>query len=183
MLDRIIIALFGMGSLSACTLSVPQVERLYESASAAFTKKSSQDDDNIWTAETNAQGRVVSLYQRDGMFVFVSEEQDFIAFDGWVVRSVSGFGLPSTKDIIDENGLRTFVSRGGSTGGSVKCGAWRPDQTDVTLYWRQTCAQLSEDNVITVDATGNVVSIRQVIGSQGEELVLKRVSWQKRGGL
>ena len=182
MLIRIIIVLFGMSLLGACALSVPQVEWLYKSASAAFTHEPSQGDDNIWTAETNAQGRLVSLYQRDGMFVFVSEEQDVIVFDGWVLRSVSGFGLPSTKEIIDENGLRTFRSRGSSTGGSVKCGAWRPDQTDVTLYWRQTCAQLSEDNVITVDAAGNVVSIRQVIDSRGDELVLKRVSWQKRAG-
>jgi hypothetical protein len=176
MLDRRTVAMFGASLLGACTLSAPQFEQLLESASAAFTNQSSESHDNLWTAETNSQGRVVSLYQRDGMFVFISEEQDVIVFDGWVLRLVSGFGFSSTKKILDEDGLRTYRSRGRS-GGSVECAAWRPDQTTAAFLWRQSCAQLPKDNVIMLDAAGDVVSIRQVIDAQGNELFLKRVGW------
>lgn len=180
MLYRLIIALCGASLLGACTVSAPQLERLLRSVSAPFTHKASQGDDNIWIAEANSQGRVVSLYQRDGVFLFVSEEQDVIVFDGWVLRSVSGFGLPSTKKIIDENGWRTFKSQGGSTSEPLKCDAWRSDQAAVALIWRQSCARLSRDNIIVVDATGNVVSIRQSIDSQGNELVLERMGGRER---
>lgn len=176
MLDRRIIAVFSVSLLGACTLSAPQFEQLFESVSAVFTNQSSESDDNKWTADTNSQGRVVSLYQRDGMFVFISEEQDVIVFDGWVLRSVSGFGFSSTKKILDEDGLRTYRSRGRSSA-PVECDAWRPDQTTVASLWRQSCAQLPQDNVITLDASGDVVSIRQVIDAQGNELFLKRVGW------
>lgn len=162
-------------SLGACTLAVPQFERV----ASVFSEEGVDDDglrlEYLWTADVNSEGRLVTLYTLDsGGFVFASEEGDLIGFDGWVLNSVKGFNLPGLLTIRDDNGVRT-IDNNGRLDSKTECAEWRSVSVDASSVWRQSCKGLPSDNEIVLDASGDVIQIRQIISFDGSEVLLKKL--------
>ena len=161
---------------TSCTFSVPQAESLF----AVFVKKPASSDPGfdrtfMWTARLGQEGRLVRLY--DGGphgFIFAAEEGDIISFDGWVIRSVKGFGLEGARSVADDSKERTYASPGRSET-STFCSDWTRTYIEEMAHWHQQCAGLPTHNVIVVDAAGNVVSIRQAIEASGNQLILDKL--------
>lgn len=162
-------------SLGACTLAVPQFEQV-----ASIFAEDGVDDDGLrleylWTADVNSQGRLVTLYTLDsGGFVFASEEGDLIGFDGWVLNSFKGFNLQGLLTIKDDNGFRT-IDNNGRLDSKTECAEWRSVFVGASTVWRQPCKGLSSHNEIVLDASGDVIQIRQVISFDGSEVLLKKL--------
>ena len=162
-------------SLGSCTIAVPQFERL----ASVFSEEGVDDDglrlEYLWTADVNSQGRMVTLYTLDaGGFVFASEEGDLIGFDGWALNSFKGFNLPGLLTIQDDNGTRT-IDNNGRLDLKTECAEWRSVSIGGSSVWRQSCEGLSSDNEIVLDASGDVIQIRQVISFDGSEVLLKKL--------
>ena len=49
-------------------------------------------------------------YLEGGLTIFVSEEGDAIAFDGWAIRSLGGFGEAKIVSVVDTEQYRVYRS-------------------------------------------------------------------------
>lgn len=162
-------------SLGACTLAVPQ----FEQVASIFAEEGIDDDglrlEYLWTADVNSQGRLVTLYTvESGGFVFASDEGDVISFDGWVLNSFKGFNLPGLLTIKDDNGVRT-IENDGRLDSKTECADWRSVVVGNGRAWRQSCKGLTSNNEIVINASGDVIQIRQVISFDGAEVLLKKL--------
>jgi hypothetical protein len=101
---------------------------------------------------------VLNPYLSSGLTVFANADGDAIAFDGWTIRSITGFGLLRPVSVTGKDGARVFVYDGVQT--ATDCEAW----TRSGLYWEQTCA--NGDGQITLDETGNIQSITMALGNK-----------------
>ena len=109
-----LVSSLGILLLGGCSISAPQVESSYRfvkrliSPDDAFT----QDKQAIWLASLKDRGAVLRPYLSGGLTVFANTDGDAIAFDGWIIRSVVGFGLEGPLSISGKDGLRTFTIAG-----------------------------------------------------------------------
>lgn len=146
-------------ALSSCTFSVPQAE-----TALAWAKSFSQNKVNnpnqapIWLASVGDSGAVVTPYSAGELIVFANVDGDAIAFDGWIVRSVTGFGLNAPLSIKGKEGERTFVL--GQSIYAAQCGSWSWRQ----FIWKQRCDNGVAE--IVVDAGGNVQKISMSLGKK-----------------
>lgn len=144
--------------LSSCTFSVPQFEasiRLIEHVVSGRREVVAQETVATWLASVGGQGAVLNPYVSDGLTIFANAEGDGIAFDGWTIRSIIGFGLSSPVSVIGKDGTRVFSYDGVQT--QTYCDTW----TRSDLYWEQAC--LNGDGHIKVDETGNIVAIAMAL--------------------
>ena len=96
--------------LTGCSISVPQAESSYKFVKELISSDegSSQDQQAIWLASVGDRGAVLRPYLSGGLTVFANTDGDAIAFDGWTIRSVVGFGLAGPLSISGKVGNRTF---------------------------------------------------------------------------
>jgi hypothetical protein len=85
------------------------------------------------------------------LVVFANTDGDAIAFDGWTIRSVVGFGLKEPLSISGKDGVRTFTVAGQDT--QTQCDEWRLAE----LIWSQTCS--NGPGEIVLDDQGNIQKI------------------------
>lgn len=129
-----------------------------------------------WSARIGDEGRLVEVVKQDGFFVFVSTFGDAIAFDGWNVRSIIGFGGKDARQIIFDGEYKQF--RSGEAMTSRRCERWklRPNGSDKDAkVWIQYCDDQVRENSIVVDTAGTISEINQVIDIHGTRAVLKRL--------
>ena len=90
-------------ALSGCNVTLPQLDSAVSMIKLALAKQSELPpaEDIRWVAAFNGEGRIMTAYVENGLTVFVSDEDDAIAFDGWLVRSIGGFGKESIVKIQD----------------------------------------------------------------------------------
>lgn len=146
--------------LTGCSISVPQAESSYRFVKELISSDegSSQDQQAIWLASVGDRGAVLRPYLSGGLTVFANTDGDAIAFDGWTIRSVTGFGLGSSVSIAGKEGRRIFVQDGIKV--SVVCGDWKfKDST-----WKQSCT--NGTGKIEIDEIGNII---EIIFSLGDE--------------
>ena len=136
--------------LTGCSISVPQAESSYRFVKELISSDegSSQEQQAIWLASVGDRGAVLRPYLSGGLTVFANTDGDAIAFDGWTIRSVVGFGLTGPLSISGKDGNRTF-STGGQTM-STECDSWYLNG----LTWHQTCA--NGDGQIVLNQKGNI---------------------------
>lgn len=155
---RLIHCLLLFPLLAACTFSAPQFEagvRFVKSISMA-ERDSEEPAQSKWLASVGNQGAVVMPYSSEGLIVFANANGDAIAFDGWTVRSIIGFGLESPISISGKEGERRFVMRGSEQ--LTDCDSWQ----FADAMWEQVC-----DNglgSISVDKDGNIQTIVMSLG-------------------
>ena len=155
--------------LTGCSISVPQAESSYRFVKELISSDegSSQEQQAIWLASVGDRGAVLRPYLSGGLTVFANTDGDAIAFDGWTIRSVVGFGLAGPLSISGKVGNRTFSVVGEIT--SAECDPWYLRG----LTWRQTCSNGSGE--ILINEEGNIQKITMAIGN-GSGIVTLRVA-------
>ena len=146
--------------LQGCTFSVPQFDAALTFAKTITAGESSSEEDApaVWLASVGGRGALLNPYTASGLIVFANTDGDAIAFDGWTVRSVSGFGLSAPISISGKEGLRKFAGSVGQY--STTCDPWVLEG----LIWTQSCG--NGNGVIELNEAGN---IERIILSLGKE--------------
>ena len=155
--------------VSGCTFSAPQFESaiaLAQSVIATDDPKSAVET-ATWFASVDGTGAVLNPYVSNDLIVFANTDGDAIAFDGWTIRSVVGFGLKEPLSISGKDGVRTFTVSGQKT--QTKCDDWGRAE----LIWRQTCSNGSSE--IVLDVEGNIQKIAMPL-ADGSAIVTLRVA-------
>ena len=155
----------GLVILSACTFKAPQLESV-ASQFRALAAPIHTAEDVVWLASFNGQGAVLKPYIVDGYTVFANESGDAVAFDGWVVRSVVGFGREHAVSVTDKDGVRYSASH--KMRFKAICSEWKKLATQGGYQWRQNCGSQGHETVIDVDETDTIQGIKQVVGDLGE---------------
>ena len=156
--------------LLGCSLRMPQAETMLSQVRAMVDLESKSERQVLWLASFNEVGSVLRPYIVDGYTVFANESGDAVAFDGWVVRSVLGFGSEHALSIADNGWVR--VSRIAQKRFSATCSEWQKDALDKGFQWRQICGVNGHETVIHIDETGRIRYIRQAFGGDLGTLTL-----------
>ena len=142
----ILICLLSTG----CTFSAPQVESAWRliNGFATGTEEGAVSKQPIWLASVGDYGAVLKPYASGGFTVFANADGDAIAFDGWIVRSITGFGLEKPLSVAGKEGKRSFAIDNDIL--SANCGSWEWR----TPVWRQDC-DIGRSK-ISLDEEGNI---------------------------
>ena len=153
--------------LQGCTFSVPQFDAAANFVKAITADESSSEEDApaVWLASVGERGALLNPYTASGLIVFANTEGDAIAFDGWTVRSVSGFGLSAPISISGKEGLRIFAGPFGQY--STTCDPWVLEG----LIWTQSCG--NGDGVIELNDAGNIERIVLSLGKERGNVTLR----------
>lgn len=174
-----LLALSCTSLLQGClVVKTPQVETVKMLAKSMFDQTSTENREQStkWTARVGDEGRLVEVVEQDGFFVFVSSAGDAIAFDGWNIRSIIGFGENAARVIAVEGEQKQF--RNGNALSSTMCSQWREDfglLSDTSKVWVQQCESQRRANSIKVDINGAITEISQAIDADGNRAVLRRL--------
>ena len=155
--------------VSGCTFSAPQFETAIVLAQSfiELDDPKSADETPTWFASVDGTGAVLNPYVSNDLIVFANTDGDAIAFDGWTIRSVVGFGLKEPLSISGKEGARTFTVSGQKT--QTKCDEWSLAE----LIWSQTCTNGPSE--IVLDKEGNIQKIAMPIGD-GSAIVILQVA-------
>ena len=136
--------------ITGCTISMPQAESSYRFVRSIISTGdvSTQEQQAIWLASVGDYGAALSPYVSGGLTIFANADGDAIAFDGWTIRSVLGFGPEGPLSIVGKEGNRIFSAVGQTT--STECKPWHLSG----LTWHQTCA--TGDGEIVLNPEGNI---------------------------
>ena len=146
--------------LTGCSISVPQVESSYRFVRDLMSSEGvSSPQQAVWLASVDDRGAVLRPYLSGGLTVFANTDGDAIAFDGWTIRSVVGFGLAFPLSISGKDGKRTFSDGGRTT--STECDPWHLSGST----WSQICANGEGQIVLNQDG-----DIELILMSLGENL-------------
>ena len=99
-----------------------------------------------------------------------------VEFDGWLVRSVSGFDLGDldrvTIESVGNDGPRTISSR--TTEFTTVCQSWMwLPGAGLSGTWQQVCDGFGL-NIIMLNESGSIVLVDQVVTPSGDRLRLQR---------
>ena len=132
---------------------------------SAGESSSEEDAPALWLASVGERGALLNPYTASGLIVFANTDGDAIAFDGWTVRSVSGFGLPAPISISGKDGLRKFAGPLGQY--LTTCDSWVLEG----LIWTQSCG--NGDGVIELNDAGNIERIVLSLGKERGNVTLR----------
>ena len=169
-LSKLVLGVAFSVSLQSCTVNVPQAESAFQKIRSLVAVESATDE-VLWLASYQGHGAVLKPYAVEGYTVFANDSGDAIAFDGWVVRSVLGFGLEQALTISDDGWLRT--SRTNQTRFSANCSEWQKGAVSKGYQWRQICGIKGHETVIYIDETGSISGVKQAFGDNLGALTLK----------
>ena len=160
-------AMIAVFLLQACTFSVPQFDAAANFAKTITAGKSSAEGEVpvVWLASVGGRGAQLNPYTASGLIVFANAEGDAIAFDGWTVRSVSGFGLSAPISISGKDGPRNFAGPFGQY--LTTCDPWVLGG----LIWTQSCG--NGDGVIELNEAGNIERIILSLGKDRGNVTLR----------
>lgn len=140
-----------------CAVSVPQFETVSSLVrSAVHSGTDIEPSIPVWLARVRNMGATLNPYVAGDLIVFANEGGDAIAFDGWIVRSIIGFGLKSPVSIVGREGNRTIMVGGRSF--QQHCDNWELSGD----IWRQTCD--AGEGSIMLDEEGNIEAIVMDLG-------------------
>lgn len=162
--------------LSGCNVTFPQFDSAVSRVKSELAKQSESPppEDIRWIASFNGEGRIMTAYVENGLTVFVSDEEDAIAFDGWMVRSIGGFGKDSIVKVQESQQGRT-VTEDKRTFVTL-CDQWiKVMHSDGQTVWSQSCANQSSHNRLVLNAAGLIIEIHQVISDASGELILRKL--------
>ena len=127
-----------------------------------------------WTAKIGDQGRIVDVYEDKGLHIFISDTGDAVAFDGWHVRSLIGFGDETVRQIVVDSNQMQFISVRQSV--IVRCDPWESSSgTSSGIVWQQRCEKSHRPNRIVVNADGAIIEIEQTVTASQRRILLRRL--------
>ena len=162
--------------LSGCNVTFPQLDSAVSRVMSELAKQSESPppEDIRWVASFNGEGRIMTAYVENGLTVFVSDENDAVAFDGWLIRSIGGFGKGSIIRVQDSK-RRRIVTDGKRTSNTL-CDQWIKSRAlDGNTVWSQSCANQSSENRIVLNAEGLIVEIHQVVSDVSGQIALRKL--------
>lgn len=166
--------LWALCLLAGCQINVPQ----YESAKALARRLTDNSEHppretvQTWTARLGDQGRLMTLYRQDGFWVFVSEEGDAVAFDGWQIRSLIGFKIGKKQLLGPEYNIS--IRQEGARRETATCDPWlRTLENAGKTLWTQFCEDIGT-NSIGIGANGDLVSITHLTSTRGDFIELHK---------
>jgi len=171
-----LLAIFGTSLISGClVVKTPQIDAASSLIQGMFDQPLAENNErgSEWSARVGSEGRLVEVVEQDGFFVFVSSAGDAIAFDGWDIRSIIGFGGSDTRQIAVDGARKQF--RSGRDLSSRRCEGWKSDPNtlpDDSKIWLQQCDGQVRVNSIVVDRSGAISEISQVIDINGTRALL-----------
>ena len=164
MLIAVLVALL----LSGCTLTFPQVNAAMQLVPLPGDGQKEQGPP-IWLASVGGVGAVLTPYAMDGYTLFANEDGDAIAFDGWTVRAIYGFGLTEPIKVSGKTGSRSISSSRGRT--KTMCSEWISQPDESSLRWQQTWSVGPGE--IAVNSDGNIEEIRMSLGRELGSVALR----------
>ena len=155
-LPSILLCLISAG----CTLSAPQAESAGRLINSIVAREAEDEaaTQPIWLASVGETGTVLKPYASGGFTVFANADGDAIAFDGWIVRSITGFGLEKPLSVAGKEGKRSFAIDDDIW--SANCGSWEWRMP----VWRQDC-DIGRSKIL-LDAEGNIQEISMSLGEK-----------------
>ena len=154
-----VVLLLSIFVLPGCTFAVPQAESALRWAkSLTLEEGEPAEQQPRWLASVGDHGAVVKPYTSGDFIVFANSDGDAITFDGWIIRSVTGFGLKAPLSISGKEGERAFVS--GQSVVMAQCGSWIWREP----VWQQRCDQGASE--IVLDEAGNIQKISMSLGEK-----------------
>jgi hypothetical protein len=157
MLIAILVAML----LSGCTLTFPQVNAAMQLIPLPGDGQKEQGAP-MWLASVGSVGAVLTPYAMEGYTLFANVDGDAIAFDGWTIRGIYGFGLTEPIKVSGRTGRRSILSSLGRT--TTMCSEWTSQLDESTLRWQQTCSVGPSD--IVVNSDGDIEGIRMSLGRE-----------------
>ncbi len=162
---------------SGCSVSFPQVDAVRAQFGADNQASLTVPRDAIWLASLGDQGQLLAAYQREGFILFANADSDGrVEFDGWLVRSVSGFDLGDldrvTIESVGNDGPRTISSRTSEFATVCQSWMWAPG-AELSGTWQQVCDGFGP-NIIMLNESGSIVLVDQVVTPSGDRLILQR---------
>jgi hypothetical protein len=154
--------------MSGCTLTFPQVNAAMQLIPLPADGRKEQGAP-IWLASVGGVGVVLTPYAMEGYTLFANEDGDAIAFDGWTVRAIYGFGLTEPIKVSGKTGSRSVLSSRGKT--ITMCSEWINQPTEFSQRWRQTCSVGPGE--IAVNSDGNIEEIRMSLGRELGSVALR----------
>ena len=154
--------------LSGCTLTFPQVNAAMQLIPLPSDEQKEQSAPT-WLASVGGVGAVLTPYAMDGYTLFANEDGDAIAFDGWTVRAIYGFGLTEPIKVLGRTGSRSILSSRGRT--KTMCSAWTDQSDESSLRWQQTCSVGPGE--IVVNSDGDIEEIRMSLGRELGSVALR----------
>ena len=153
--------------LQGCTFSAPQFDTAVNFAKTITDAEASSGKDApaVWLASVGERGALLNPYTASGLIVFANTDGDAIAFDGWTVRSVSGFGLSAPISISGKEGRRDLAGAFGQY--STTCDPWVLEG----LVWTQSCG--NGDGIIELNEAGNIERIVLSLGKERGNVTLR----------
>ena len=157
----------AMGSGCTFSVSVPQYESAIALAQGIMVSDGATPtgEPATWLASVNGTGAVLNPYVSNDLIVFANADGDAISFDGWIIRSVVGFGLQDPISISGKDSVRTFVIAGHKT--RTNCDKW----ILTGMNWSQVCWNGSSE--IVLDEEGNIQKITMAIGNSSGAVTLR----------
>jgi hypothetical protein len=146
-------------AMQGCTLSVPQANSVigFVKSITPFEPGFTKEGPAVWLASVGDQGAILNPYKTSGLIVFANADGDAIAFDGWTVRSITGFGFSNPLTISGKDGLRTFSNK--KVEFSTTCDAWVLTE----LTWNQSCG--NGPGRIQLNEVDDIEQISMFLGS------------------
>jgi len=173
-----LIVVFSLTVISGCAVRFPQVEALSNLVEAEFAQRgitTGAPPDTRWAASYNGEGYLMTPYSEGDLTVFVSKEGDAIAFDGWVIRSLGGFGETAIASVVDTEQYRVYRAGGEVVAREPLCEGWRSASIEGEgLTWRQECGS-NAPNLITLNEEGLIIGIEQVVNAEGMRVSLRKL--------
>ena len=145
---------------AGCTFSAPQAESAWRLINSIATREAEDEASKqpIWLASVGDYGAVLKPYASGGFTVFANANGDAIAFDGWIVRSITGFSLKKPVSVTGREGLRSLVVNDDILSANCRSWEWR------TPVWRQDCD--IGRSTISLDEEGNIKEISMSLGEK-----------------
>ena len=162
--------------LSGCKVSFPQVDSVVDLVQAELNaiKEGVPAQDTRWSASYNGTGRLMTPYLDGDFTIFVSEQGDAVAFDGWLIRSLGGFDQDEIIRVNDDENQRIYNKGSSRTIGL--CEPWVNTRTsDGSVTWAQLCNNPDAQNAIRLNEAGLIVQIDQIIDGSGGRVMLKKL--------
>lgn len=157
---------------TGCVVKAPQFDAAKRIAQSVLATDATDDSvDYLWTAKVGDEGRIVKVHQEGQLFVFISEQGDVLAFDGWAIRAVSGFGDDAMRQIVVDGNRRQYIDDGPPD--IRECSPWSQRKVEGNTQWVQGCEKQMRPNTILVRADGSIAEISQVVSSSGARALLR----------
>ena len=156
--------------LSGCTFQSNQMDLILD-----FLNRE-QESDYRWQATVSNKTWILTAISTENLLIFMNDHGDALAFDGWTIRSLVGFGFgPSPLTITKEEKNRVFKSE--SSVLQHSCGLWSKNEFDNGMSQLiQMCEGVNDyNNFILLDKDGSIVRIDQVVTGDGYRIQLDKL--------